>query len=98
MLRGALTNPILPKTAKPIDRLAILPSIRRGLAPDDVIQVGNGEVIDNHATAPCVFESLDAVRREDQVNVEWPVFELHKVLAPLDVVSVLLRKLKAEVA
>src|SRR4051812_2218097 len=49
----------------------------------------DGEAFDFDAPPPGVRETLDAVRREDQVEVERPVLELYEILAAFDLCRLL---------
>src|SRR5262249_40094753 len=68
------------------------------LAGDDVVEVADGEPFHLDAPLPGVGEALDAVRREDEVEIERPVLELHEVLAALDLRGLLVGQFEAELA
>jgi hypothetical protein len=47
-----------------------------GFAGDDVVNVADGKAFLFHPPPPRVLESFDAVRRENQVQIERSVSEL----------------------
>ena len=59
-------------------------------------QTGNPSDLD--VALPRVLETLDAIRREDQVQIERTVLELHEVLAAPDLGRLLVGQLEAELA
>src|SRR5207244_438503 len=72
-------QPEFAESAQPGQRLAIPQPVRRDLARDDVVEVAHGETFDVDVAPPGVLEALDAVRGEDQVEVEGAVLELDEV-------------------
>ena len=55
------------------------------------------ETFHNNASLPRVLEAFDAVRREDQVQIERPVLELNEILTSPDFGFLVLGESKAEV-
>ena len=76
--------PVLAEGQQARERIPIPLTVAGRLAGNDVVQMADGETLDLDAPLPGVFEALDPIRREDQVQIERPVFELDKVLAALD--------------
>jgi len=81
---AAPLSPVVPERPQPRERLPILDAVGRRLAGDDVVGVAHGEPLDVDTSGPCIREPLDAVRREDEVEVERTVLELDEVLSPED--------------
>ena len=61
--------------------------MRCQLARDDVIQMAYRESLDINATAPGIAEALNAVGRENQIEIKGAVFQLDEVFATLNVGS-----------
>src|SRR5438034_7970558 len=78
---ASLPQPILAKGSQPRQRLAVLLPVRGGFARDDVIDVANRETLNVHPSVPCIGEAFDAVRRENQVQVEGTILELDEIFA-----------------
>jgi len=54
--------------------------VRRILAGNDIVWVAHREAIHLNMSAPGVFEALNSIRGEDQVQVKWPILQLDKSL------------------
>src|SRR5262245_59434528 len=91
-------HPILAERPQPRQGLAVFRAAARFLAGDDVVELADGEALDLYAPPPGVGEALDAVRREDEVEVERPVLELHEILAALDLSRLLVVEGETELA
>src|SRR3954470_23756268 len=92
-----MLDPVIPKRNEPRQGLLILLSTSRLLAGDDVVEVANRESFDFHMPPPRVLELLDAIRRENQIQVKRSVFELNKIFAANDFVALLVRKRESQV-
>lgn len=68
--------PILAERPEPRQRFAVLLPVGCGFAGDDVVNVADGKAFLFHPPPPRVLESFDAVRRENQVQIERSVSEL----------------------
>src|SRR5262245_5569962 len=81
---SSLPEPILTEGSQSWQRFAVLGSIRRRFARDDVVQVTHRKTFHFDPPPPRFFEGLDAVGGEDEVKVERTVLELHEILSPFD--------------
>jgi hypothetical protein len=74
-----LRLPVVTERDQPRERFQVLPSPRRLLAGDDVVEMADREPGDLDPPLPGILERLDAVRRENQIKVERTILELHEV-------------------
>ena len=91
-------HPILAEGAQSRQRFAVSGTICRNLAGDDVVRVANVETFHLDVPPPRILETLDAVRREYQVEIERAILELDKILAPLDLGDLLAGQREANLA
>ncbi len=76
-----LSQPILTECPETWKSLAILRSIGRNLACDDVVRMANGKALNFHMTMPRILESFNPIRGEYQVQIERTIFELDEVFS-----------------
>src|SRR5438874_6353151 len=70
--------------------------MRRHFAGNDVVRMTNRKTIYINVPIPSIFESLDPIWREAQIQIEWPVLQLYEVLPPLNLrrLAIIQRKSK----
>ena len=76
---------ILPELPQPRQRFSILLPAARLFAGDDVVDTANTKPFNLLVAAPSVFEAFDAIRRENQIDVERAILELDKVFAAFNI-------------
>ena len=62
-------------------RLTVFGTAGRFLAGDDVIDMTDRKALHLDMPPPCIFKPLDAIRRENQIEIEWAVLKLNEILS-----------------
>ena len=87
----------LAERLKPGKRLQILLTVGRLFVRHNVVDVANRKALHFDTAAPGVIEGLDAIRSENQIQVEGTILELDEILAAPDLTGLLLGQAKAKV-
>src|ERR1041385_7210156 len=92
--RSALLLQPLPKLQQTRQRFPVLLPIRRCLALNDVVNIADTKPLYFHATLPGIFESLNAIGREYEIQIERTVFQLDEVFPPPNLLRLRVRQSK----
>ncbi|MBM3853049.1 MAG: hypothetical protein FJ399_07820 [Verrucomicrobia bacterium] len=79
-----LPAPVFTKCFQPRKRLPVFDSVRRSLAVDDVVRMTDRETLHLDAARPSIGKRLDSIWREDQIQIEGAILQLHEILATND--------------
>src|SRR5438552_16966705 len=94
----SMTPPVITKGDQARQSFAILGAIRRTLAGNEVVRMADRKALDVDMAGPRVREALNPVGSEYQVHIKGPIFQLHKVLAAHNFLSLGLRQVVTQVA
>src|SRR5438045_3815583 len=90
--------PVVAKRPQAGKALTVLLSVGCDLARDDVVDVAHRKPFDVDVPGPRVLETLDSVRREDQVEIVGAILELNEVLPANDLIFLFGCDVKCEFA